>query len=350
MESLTVPAEVLKAFGFPERECKTERTGSGHINFTFLVRANKDWILQRINTNVFKEPETIAANLRLAANHLKNLFPDYLFLNAVQTIDGKEMAFDLAGNPWRLFPYIPDTMTLDKVDQTEQAFEAARGFGELSQKLSSIDVNQFKPTIPKFQDLTWRNEQLEAAIRNTSEERKSEAKKAIQLASEFSFLVNDFKVFTSPGKLKPRVVHNDTKINNILFNAKTGKAVCVIDLDTLMPGYFIYDLGDMVRTFVSPVSEEEKDVSKVAFRKPFYDALLKGYLSEMNSSLSEAEQVAIPFAGLMMTYIMAIRFLADYLNGNVYYQIHYPEQNLVRSMNQLTLTGAIAHALNYRPQ
>lgn len=350
MEALNVPSEVLKAFGFSEKDCKAERTGSGHINYTFLVRDKKDWILQRINTNVFKEPDTIAANLRLAANHLKQHFPDYLFLNAIQTTEGKEMAFDLLGNPWRLFPYIPDTLTLDKVDLTEQAFEAARGFGELSKKLNSVEVNLFKPTIPKFQDLTWRNEQLETAIRNSTEERKSQARKAMQMAAEFSFLVNDYKVFTSTGKLKPRVVHNDTKINNILFNAKTGKAVCVIDLDTLMPGYFIYDLGDMVRTFVSPVSEEEKDVSKVAFRKPFYDALLEGYLSEMNSSLSAEEHVAIPFAGLMMTYIMAIRFLADFLNGNIYYQIHYPEQNLVRAMNQLTLTGAIAHSLNYRPQ
>jgi len=143
------------------------------------------------------------------------------------------------------------------------------------------------------------------------------------------------------GKLKLRVVHNDTKINNILFDTRSNKAVAVIDLDTLMPGYFIYDLGDIVRTFVSPVSEEETDLTKVAFRFPFYQKLLEGYLSEMDDCLTDDEKKAIPFAGLMMTYIMAIRFLADYLNGDIYYNTEYPGQNLVRASNQLRLLALI---------
>jgi Ser/Thr protein kinase RdoA (MazF antagonist) len=137
------------------------------------------------------------------------------------------------------------------------------------------------------------------------------------------------------------VVHNDTKINNILFDSRSQQAVAVIDLDTLMPGYFIYDLGDMVRTFVSPVSEEEPDLSKVSFRFPFYKSLLEGYLSEMDDCLSEEEKKAIPYSGMMMTYIMAIRFLADYLNGDIYYHIDYSGQNLVRASNQLRLLALI---------
>ena len=131
-----------------------------------------------------------------------------------------------------------------------------------------------------------------------------------------------------------RIVHNDTKINNILFDGITGQTICAIDLDTLMPGYFIYDLGDMVRTFVSPVSEEEKNLEKIVFRKNIYDSLMKGYLSQMNDVMSHEEKQAIPFSGLMMTYIMALRFLADYLNGDVYYHTTYPGQNLVRAKNQ----------------
>jgi Ser/Thr protein kinase RdoA (MazF antagonist) len=139
------------------------------------------------------------------------------------------------------------------------------------------------------------------------------------------------------GSLKPRITHNDTKINNVLFDSTTQKAVCAIDLDTLMPGYFIYDLGDMIRTFVSPVDEEEKDISKIFVRKNIYDSLIQGYLSQMNDTLTSEENKAIPFSGLMMTYIMALRMLTDFLNGDVYYQIRYEGQNLVRATNQLKL-------------
>lgn len=340
-------AEVLRQYGLPVHGYQVERTGSGHINFTYLVKGPSTFILQRINTNVFRQPELIASNLREAADFLAQHAPDYLFLAAIRTTSGEEMAFDDQGQPWRLFPYIPDTITLDKVDTVEQAFEAAKGFGALTRKLDGIDVSRFRPTIPGFQDLGWRAQQLDQALAGTTAERKLQAAEAIRQAHEFRFLVDHYQTFTGSGRLKNRVVHNDTKINNILFNEHSQKAVCVIDLDTLMPGYFIYDLGDMVRTFVSPVSEEEKDISRIAFRNDFYQALLDGYMSEMKDCLLPQEQAAIPFAGMMMTYIMAIRFLADFLNGNVYYQIHYPEQNLVRATNQLKLVRCIGEALKY---
>lgn len=339
---------VLSQFGLKPGACNVERTGSGHINFTYLVSdRNRKFILQRINTNVFREPELIASNLRIAADFLKKQDPEYLFLEAIRTTRESEMARDTEGHPWRLFPYIPDTVTLDKVDTVDQAYEAARGFGTLTRKLDGADVTAFAPTIPRFQDLSWRFEQLQQALAGTTEERKKQAVDAIQDALKFGFLVDHYRNFTSSGKLKPRVVHNDTKINNILFHTQTGKSVCVIDLDTLMPGFFIYDLGDMVRTFVSPVSEEEADTNQVMFRTEFYKALLDGYLSVMDPCLLPEERPAIPFAGMMMTYIMAIRFLADFLNGNIYYQIHYPEQNLVRARNQLKLVRCIGEALRY---
>ena len=342
-------SNILTQFGLDSATCRVERTGSGHINYTYLVSEPKrKFILQRINTNVFRQPELIATNLRIAADFLKIQDPDYLFLEAIRTTGGAEMASDPDGHPWRLFPYIPNTVTLDKVDTLDQAFEAARGFGTLTRKLDGIDVSAFAPTIPKFQDLSWRFEQLQQALAGTTEERRNQATDAIRNALEFGFLVDHYRNFTESGKLKPRVVHNDTKINNILFHTQTGKSVCVIDLDTLMPGYFIYDLGDMVRTFVSPVSEEEADTSKVMFRADFYEALLNGYLSVMEPCLLPEERPAVPFAGMMMTYIMAIRFLADFLNGNIYYQIHYPEQNLVRARNQLALVRSIGEALRYR--
>ena len=196
----------------------------------------------------------------------------------------------------------------------------------------------------KFHDLTWRYEQFHTALAQAQSERKELAFNAIDNCLRFSHLVKTYTALINENALKPRITHNDTKINNILFDTETKKAVCVIDLDTLMPGYFIYDLGDMVRTFVSPVSEEEMDLSKITFREDIYQALLRGYLSEMAGELSEQEMKSIPFSGLMMTYIMALRFLADYLNGDVYYTTKYEGQNLVRAVNQLSLLEKLESA------
>jgi Ser/Thr protein kinase RdoA (MazF antagonist) len=338
---------VLSGFGLGFTNDQIKKLGNGHINQTFLLDGPSKFVLQRINTKVFTRPEIIASNLRNASAHLAKNFPGYLFLNAAKTKSGEDMMWDEAGYPWRLFPYISNTMTMESVSTPEEAYEAARGFAALTKKLDAAPIEKFKPTIDRFQDLTWRFEQLQDAIRKAGPERMLEAEQAIEHALGFEHLVNEYKDWTTGGKLKLRVVHNDTKINNILFDTRSQKAVAVIDLDTLMPGYFIYDLGDMVRTFVSPVSEEEQDLTKIAFRFPFYQALVNGYLSEMEDCLSDEEKAAIPYSGMMMTYIMAIRFLADYLNGDIYYHTEYPGQNLVRAANQLKLLALIKQ--NVRP-
>jgi Ser/Thr protein kinase RdoA (MazF antagonist) len=338
---------VLSGFGLSFTNEQIKPLGNGHINQTFLLDGPVKFVLQRINTKVFTRPEIIASNLAYAAQHLAKHFPSYLFLTATKTKTGDDMMYDEGGHPWRLFPFISNTMTLESVATPDEAFEAARGFAALTKRLDKVDMNKFYPTIDRFQDLSWRFEQLQTAIRNAGEERKLEAESLIEQALSFSYLVEEYTDLIQSGKLKLRVVHNDTKINNILFDSRSNKAVAVIDLDTLMPGYFIYDLGDMVRTFVSPVSEEETDLSKVSFRFPFYQKLLDGYLSEMGDCLSDDEKEAIPFAGMMMTYIMAIRFLADYLNGDIYYHTEYPGQNLMRASNQLKLLALIKQ--NVRP-
>jgi Ser/Thr protein kinase RdoA (MazF antagonist) len=313
------------------------RIGSGHINYTFKIEGEPSFILQRINKNVFKEPEVIAHNIRLAANYLRDRHPHFIFMSNLLTMDGKEMAYDSEGYSWRLYPLIDHSFTVDQLETDEQAFEAARAFGSLCRNLDGCEVKQFKPVIPGFQDLSWRYQQFEDALTKASTERQTEALASIQSAKHFNFLVTRYEDLIRSGALKLRIVHNDTKINNILFDGITGQTICAIDLDTLMPGYFIYDLGDMVRTFVSPVSEEEKDIAKIVFRKNIYEALTKGYLSKMNEVMSAEEKQAIPFSGLMMTYIMALRFLADYLNGDVYYHTTYTGQNLVRANNQFRL-------------
>lgn len=314
--------EILEQFGIAGTPTPI---GNGHINKTFKVRS---YILQRINNKVFTKPEIIASNLEFARQHLAAKHPDYLFIAPIQGLK-----YDNEGYPWRLYPYIENTHTIEEARDITQAYEAAKAFGKFGRLMRGCDLSKFKPTIERFHDLSLRYDQLLSALASATQERKSAAAKEIEAAIKHKDVVDHYNSVIKSNTLKPGIFHNDTKINNVLFEGSSGKAIAVIDLDTVMEGYFIYDIGDLVRTMVSPVSEEEKDLSKIVVRKEFYDAIIDGYLSEM----PDADKSLASFAGIMMTYIMAIRFLADYLRGNTYYHITYPEQNLVRAKNQLRL-------------
>jgi Ser/Thr protein kinase RdoA (MazF antagonist) len=331
-----IPLEIAQAFGF-SASAKASPIGSGHIHQTFLIEDDRKFVLQRVNKNVFTKPEVIARNNRLAAEYLAAHHPEYLFPTTLRDVKGNELVYAADGFPWRVYPLIENTITVDFVTSAAQAFEAAKGFGLLTRNLNGVDCNTFEATLERFHDLQWRYSQFKTALSKAAHSVMQQAESEIKIAKEFQFLVHQYNDLIESGSLKTRITHNDTKINNILFDTLTGKAACVIDLDTLMPGYFIYDLGDLVRTCVSPVSEEEQDVARITFRKEIYDALLDGYLSQMKEYMSQQELQAVPFAGKMMTYIMALRFLADFLRGNTYYTIHYPHQNLVRARNQLQL-------------
>jgi len=326
----------LKRFGLEADDFMLSKIGSGHIHQTFLLDGINKYILQNLNTKVFPHPEEVMHNISLAADCIVKLDKAYPFSIPLKNVEGENLVYDSTGNVWRLFKVIEGAITIDEVANADQAYSAAKAFGKFTKLLQNADTYQFHEIIPGFHDLSLRYKQFEQSLDNTSAERKQKAAEAINQAKYFSPLVEEYQMLISSGKLKKRIMHNDTKINNVLFN-KAGEAFSVIDLDTLMPGYFIYDLGDMVRTFVSPVSEEEKDLDKIIFRKEIYNALLQGYLAEMEEVLTTAEKSAIPFAGKMMTYIMALRFLTDYLNGDVYYPIKYEAHNLDRAANQLNL-------------
>ncbi len=329
--------EILQSFGLDIADFAIDRIGTGHIHDTYKLVGKQSYVLQRVNIKVFTKPQVIASNIRVAADYLKKKHPEYLFLSSVLTVDGKEMSYDSGGFPWRLFPCINNSITIDKVETEEEASGAAAAFAKLTRNLEGVDIALFKPTIDRFHDLPARYEQFENAVERCSEERLKKAAEAIEQCKQFQYVVDRYDELIGEGTLRLRITHNDTKINNILIDATTHQPVCVIDLDTLMPGYFIYDVGDMVRTFVSPANEEERDLSKVEFRKPIYDALVAGYLSQMGDTLTKDEKELFPFAGMMMTYIMALRMLSDFLSGDIYYHITYPEQNYVRASNQLKL-------------
>jgi len=343
------PKDIIQSFGLESDEFAVQRIPSGYIHATYKLVGKPSYVLQRVNKDVFTQPQVIASNLRHAADFLKKKHPEYLFLSALLTTDGKEMSFDAEGFPWRLFHFIDNSVTIDKAETEDQAFDAAAEFARLTSHLDGVEISLFRPTIDRFHDLAWRYEQFERAVETAGEERLRKAGGLIESCKKYKHLVDRYQELIQQGSLRLRITHNDAKINNILLDATTRKAVCVIDLDTLMPGYFFYDVGDMIRTFVSPANEEEKDLGKVVFRKPIYEALVKGYLSQMGDRLTKTEKTLFPFAGMMMTYIMALRMLADFLNGDVYYQITYPEQNYVRAANQLRLLEVFSSSLSTSP-
>ncbi|TDB67847.1 phosphotransferase enzyme family protein [Arundinibacter roseus] len=328
---------VLAAFGLTPAKPPVP-FGSGHINHTFLVHSfeGEKYILQKINTQVFQKPEAIANNLSLAAKHLETHAPGYLFLTPVHTLTGDEM-FVEAGEYWRLTVFVPNSMSINEATSPEQAYEAARQFGLLARHLNGLSMNGFKATIPDFHNLTWRYQQFQQALDSSSESRKKEAAECIQYFLRSKLIVDTYQVLLRNPDFPDRLMHHDTKINNVLLNTTSQKGLCVCDLDTLMPGKIISDVGDMIRTFVSPVSEESTDFEKISVRLEYYEALMNGYLSEMKYVLTPTEKDVLFFSGPFLVYMQGLRFLADFLNGDVYYPIRYPEHNLRRAQNQMVL-------------
>jgi Ser/Thr protein kinase RdoA (MazF antagonist) len=268
--------------------------------------------------------------------YLQKYYPEYLFVVPVKTIAGDEMVYDEKEGYFRMFPFVRNSHTIDVVQSPTQAYEAARQFGKFTKLLSGFDHTQLKVTIPDFHNLSLRYQQFQQALNYGNAERIHEAADTIRLIKKDVYVADEFEKIKGDPDFKLRVTHHDTKISNILFD-DNNSGLCVIDLDTVMPGYFISDLGDMLRTYLSPVSEEEKDYSKIEIREEFFKSIILGYVSEMKDQLSAAEKRYFVYAGKFMIYMQALRFLTDYLNNDVYYGHKYPGHNLVRANNQLTL-------------
>jgi Ser/Thr protein kinase RdoA (MazF antagonist) len=328
--------EILFQFGLSTENFQVIPYGSGLINTTWIItgkQGDKKYILQRVNDRVFTRPEDIAFNTRLIDAYLKEHFPDYLFVSPVLTIAGNVLVKYDEGF-YRMFPFIADSHTIDVVEKPQQAYEAARQFAKFTQRLSGLNAAQLKITLPDFHNLTLRYHLFENALESGDPERIRQSAHLIAEIKKNKDIVEEYEICKE--KCSVRVTHHDTKISNILFDEKE-QGLCVIDLDTVMPGYFISDVGDMMRTYLCPVSEEEKDFSKIMIRKAFYDAVVAGYSSEMGAELTETEQQYFHYAGEFMIYMQALRFLTDHLKNDVYYGAKYKGHNFIRAGNQITL-------------
>ncbi|HRP56493.1 aminoglycoside phosphotransferase family protein [Agriterribacter sp.] len=331
--------KVLQTYGLDFSAWEVKSFGSGLINNTWKVsRYDRDtsYILQRINQHVFKSPEDIAHNIRIIGAYLAEHHPDYLFVRNLYTNDGTDIFFMEGEGYFRLVPFIKKSHTVDVVQTPQQAFEAAKQFGRFTHLLNGFPVDELKVTIPDFHNLSLRYRQFLQSLQSGNPLRIEMAEKEINWLKAQDYIAKRFDAMKQDPDFKLRVTHHDTKISNVLFD-EHDKGLCVIDLDTVMPGYFISDVGDMMRTCLSPVSEEEKDFSKIEIREEYYKAIVEGYLKGMENELSTAEKAAFFDAACYLVYMQALRFIADHLNNDEYYGARYEGHNFTRGSNQISL-------------
>jgi Ser/Thr protein kinase RdoA (MazF antagonist) len=335
-----VPQGVLSAYGF-DAGTIVEAFGSGLIHRTWKVTSgSKEYILQRVNHEVFKDPFAIAHNIRMISDHIDQHHPEYFFIRPLVSEDGDDLIYLEEEGYFRLFPFAAGSHTFDIVESPAQAYEAARQFGKFTRMLEGIDLNRLRITIPYFHDLGFRYQEFRNALTDGNAARIRESKQVTEQLLKHEYIVEQYKNICNDDAFLLRVTHHDTKISNVLFD-KNEKGMAVIDLDTVMPGYFISDVGDMMRSYLSPVNEEEKDVSKITVREDFYRAIVRGYRDEMKSVLTAKEDGYFFYSAIFMVYMQALRFLTDHFNNDVYYGARYEGHNLVRARNQAILLEEI---------
>ncbi|MBI5380704.1 MAG: aminoglycoside phosphotransferase family protein [Opitutae bacterium] len=323
--------------------------GSGHINDTYAVIFDQAgtrvrYILQRINHNVFRDVPALMENIARVTSHAAKRLaaeahPDASrrALTLVPTRDGRPYHRDAAERWWRCYLFVEKGRTYDIIERPSQAAEAARAFGAFQHLLVDLPGARLHETIPGFHHTRQRFERLRQAATADAHGRAAAAKDDIAFAFQRENMVDQLLDLQARGELPERITHNDTKLNNVILDDATQAAVCVIDLDTVMPGLAPYDFGDMMRTATNSAAEDETDLSKVQMRLPIFEALVTGYLESAGAFLNATERASLVFGGMLMTYEVGIRFLTDYLAGDVYFKIKRPHHNLDRARNQFAL-------------
>lgn len=328
--------KILALYGIKPSGAEVQTFGDGLINHTWKIETSSSaYIIQKVNQSVFKKPFDIDENLSILKQYLDVRYPEYLFVAPLTDESGSSLVHNEAGY-FRIFPFIEGSHSLNVLEQPQEAFEAAKQFGKFSHMLSGFETQRLNITLPDFHNLTLRYAQFLNTLDGACAFRKEKAEISIAYIFEHKDIVETFKRLTATNEIPLRVIHHDTKINNVLFDQE-NHGLCVIDLDTVMPGYFISDVGDMMRTYLSPANEEETDMNKICVRPEFFRAIYRGYMSEMGNTLTPVEKSYFIYAGKFLIYMQAIRFLTDYLQNDVYYGAKYEDHNLNRAINQLTL-------------
>ena len=352
--SLNAPiAAIIKGFTIFGSYLGSRPYGGGHINDTYVAAFSQSgtrvrYIFQRINENVFKNPVALMDNVRRVTEESQaKLFragvPDVSrrALKVIPSVDGRPYFQDADGKTWRCYLFIEGARTYDIIQSERQAFQAARAFGEFQALVAELPGDRLHETIPNFHNTRSRFDRLKEIAGTDPHGRLKEVHSEWAFVQERESFVDVLLDLQAQGEIPERITHNDTKLNNVMIDDATETGICVIDLDTVMPGLALYDFGDMVRTATSPALEDVKDLSKVRLQMPMFAALVRGYMSSAGSFLNQAEIGHLAFSGKLITLEIGIRFLTDYLEGDVYFKVKRPGHNLDRCRTQLTLVKSI---------
>ena len=325
--------EIANQFILEGNILSIEPYGNGHINRTYLVKTSaNNYILQGINSNVFKTPLAIIANIELLWETQPN---NHIILPMMPTQQGGH-SVTADEVVWRIFPFAEGYTSYEFIEEPWQAEKAANAYATFMKTFANIDTSRLQATIPNFHNGHLRFQQLEDAHKQATPARKEKAKHLYEFAQEHKVIFDLIQKEVDEKRIPIRITHNDTKINNVLINKANPDDFRVIDLDTVMQGILLYDFGDMVRTSVSPTEENEADDSKIVFNTDFFEALCKGF-SVMNPVMTDSEKAHIVDGAKYMIFIIGIRFLADYFNNDIYFKTSYPEENYIRARNQFVL-------------
>lgn len=325
--------------------------GSGHINDTFKITTDSSdanlYLLQRINHHIFSDIEALMGNIETVCQHLKTKIAHLgesevlkRTMTIVKTKNDKTYYQDEQGAFWRVFYLIPDTRSYDILETPEQAFSGGMAFGQFQKQLSDLDPKALVEILPNFHNVEFRLSNLRKAIEQDPENRVAEVQDLLDYIFAREEKMMRILNMGRAGELPLRITHNDTKFNNVLLDAQ-DQVQCVIDLDTVMPGFVAYDFGDAIRTIINSAAEDESDLSKITLNIPLFQAFTNGYLSEAKDFLTDAEVESLGYAIHLLPYMQAVRFLTDYIEGDGYYKIAYPDHNLVRTRSQLKLVDEL---------
>ncbi len=344
--------EIKEHYNFKGEYYDFKTLNNGHINNTYVLNfdykgCEKSYILQQINTAVFKNPDELMQNYVGVTDFVRNKVisaggnPLRESLKVYYTNDGKPYYQDKAGRCWRVINFVINTVSYNFPDSTEICRKAGKAFGNFQKILADYPAEELFETIPNFHNTVSRYNDFIKAIEEDKAGRAAEVKAEIDFVKSRQKDCSVLLDLLEKGELPLRVTHNDTKLNNVLFDKKSGEGLCVIDLDTVMPGLSLYDFGDSLRFAGNTADEDEKDLSKVKFNLDIYRSYTEGYLDAAGDSLTAAEVYYLPFSCKLMTLECGIRFLTDYLNGDVYFRISRPEHNLDRCRTQFKLVEEI---------
>lgn len=341
--------EVIEHFQYTGTLIKCEPYGSGHINDTFLLvydlidRGEIKIILQKMNQKVFLQPIKLMENIMGVTSYLRERIieyggdPERETLNVIRTTDGKPYYIDSQGEYWRSYQFITDATSYDQVEKPEHFYQSAEAFGRFQKLLAEYPAETLHETIQGFHDTKARFAQLKDAVNQDVMGRVKEVGQEIEFAFKREDLAVFFTDLREQGKIPLRVTHNDTKLNNIMIDNKTGQGICVIDLDTVMPGLAVHDFGDSIRFGASTAAEDEQDLKKVTCDMELFELYTRGFITGCGGKLTSQEIELLPMGAKAMTYECGMRFLADYLNGDTYFKIHREKQNLDRCRTQFKL-------------